>query len=304
MKGWFNRVVGKGDKSKDAASVASKEKFPPLRPWPPPAVDQPRPPPSPAILPNSFKPLPELVPSQLASQLNQSPPPRETTPPPPLPIKNTSSQESTVASQVPEAERPAKIARRNTKESTKEPSVAPQGDVQKKVAFISPPPTPTPNNFDRQLTDSTPTSSPVAAQPSKTPVSRFQATYGKEPRAPPNPGTPASSSRTDLSTPAANKNSAKATSTKTSPSPYMQKSFEASSAPSLRSGTPYSTMSTSTSGSRILAAQSWSEVTEGDLVSNIGSRERTRQEVLFEIIQSEDRHVSFSSFGSLLLTSF
>jgi hypothetical protein len=48
-------------------------------------------------------------------------------------------------------------------------------------------------------------------------------------------------------------------------------------------------MSNNTSGSRILAAQSWSEVTEGDLVSNIGSRERTRQEVLFEIISSEDR---------------
>jgi hypothetical protein len=48
-------------------------------------------------------------------------------------------------------------------------------------------------------------------------------------------------------------------------------------------------MSTNTSGSRILAAQSWSEVTEGDLVSNLGSRERTRQEVLFEIISSEER---------------
>jgi hypothetical protein len=35
-----------------------------------------------------------------------------------------------------------------------------------------------------------------------------------------------------------------------------------------------------------LAAQSWSEVTEEDLVSNLGSRERTRQEVLFEIISS------------------
>ncbi|KAF9005573.1 hypothetical protein BDQ17DRAFT_1353396 [Cyathus striatus] len=58
-----------------------------------------------------------------------------------------------------------------------------------------------------------------------------------------------------------------------------------------RSGTPYSQMSQNTSGSRILAAASWSEVTEDDLVSNIGSRERTRQEVLFEIISSEERYV-------------
>ena len=34
---------------------------------------------------------------------------------------------------------------------------------------------------------------------------------------------------------------------------------------------------------------SWSEHTEVDLVANIGSRERTRQEVLFEIVSSEER---------------
>ena len=53
-------------------------------------------------------------------------------------------------------------------------------------------------------------------------------------------------------------------------------------------------MSAQTTGSRILSAQSWSEVTEEDLVSNLGSRERTRQEVLFEIISSEERCVPFS----------
>ncbi|KAJ3756742.1 Dbl domain-containing protein [Lentinula raphanica] len=58
---------------------------------------------------------------------------------------------------------------------------------------------------------------------------------------------------------------------------------------SLRSGTPYSQMSGV--GSRILSATSWSEVTEEDLVLNLGSRERTRQEVLFEIISSEERYV-------------
>jgi hypothetical protein len=41
----------------------------------------------------------------------------------------------------------------------------------------------------------------------------------------------------------------------------------------------------------IQAAASWSEVAEEDLVSNIGQRERTRQEVLFEIVASEERFV-------------
>ncbi|KAJ8089114.1 hypothetical protein PM082_014362 [Marasmius tenuissimus] len=50
-------------------------------------------------------------------------------------------------------------------------------------------------------------------------------------------------------------------------------------------------MSNTTSGSRIISATSWSEATEEDLVSNLGSPERTRQEVLFEII-SKERYVN------------
>lgn len=37
---------------------------------------------------------------------------------------------------------------------------------------------------------------------------------------------------------------------------------------------------------------SWSEAAEEDLVSNLGPRERTRQEVLWEIVASEQRYVS------------
>jgi hypothetical protein len=48
----------------------------------------------------------------------------------------------------------------------------------------------------------------------------------------------------------------------------------------------------SNKSARILAATSWSETAEDDLVSNLGSRERTRQEVLFEILASEERYVS------------
>ena len=50
----------------------------------------------------------------------------------------------------------------------------------------------------------------------------------------------------------------------------------------------------SNNSSRILAAASWSEGAEEDLVSNLGPRERTRQEVLWEIVASEERYVTVS----------
>jgi hypothetical protein len=54
----------------------------------------------------------------------------------------------------------------------------------------------------------------------------------------------------------------------------------------MRAGTPMSQMSERTG---ILTTASWSEAAEEDLVSNIGQRERTRQEVLWEIVASEQR---------------
>lgn len=270
MKAFFHRLhIGGGtkDKEKDKEREVQKEKFPPLRPWPPeqpPAQQQQlRDPNSPASL-ASFKPLPEITPSPLSTrplpviedpESNHSTP----TPTPPYPTDHLPSD-------------PARSARKPTSGTL---STAAANDVQKKVAFISPPPTPV--IVDRTLPDAP---APAATPPLKTTLSRFQAAHGKEPRV--SLSTAASSSKTDVAT----KSSAKATSTRTA-SPYLQKP-EAASAASLRSGTPYSQMS-SASGSRILAATSWSEVTEDDLVSNIGSRERTRQEVLFEIISSEER---------------
>ncbi|KAG6854629.1 hypothetical protein C0991_004231 [Blastosporella zonata] len=155
------------------------------------------------------------------------------------------------------------------------PPIDQPSDSHKKVAFVSPPPTPL--VLDRPLPDDPPT--PPTTPPLKTNVSRFQATHAKEPRV--SLSTAASSSKTDLVT----KSTVKPSSART-PSPYLQKPVD----PSLRSETPYSQMSAS-SGSRILAASSWSQVTTEDLVSNLGSRERTRQEVLFEIISSEERFV-------------
>lgn len=70
----------------------------------------------------------------------------------------------------------------------------------------------------------------------------------------------------------------------------------------MRSGTPLSYMSGRTG---IQAAASWSEAAEEDLVSNLGQRERTRQEVLWEIVASEDRYVpseiSQCSLGLILV---
>ncbi|KAG5653972.1 hypothetical protein H0H81_008840 [Sphagnurus paluster] len=228
MKAFFHRLhLGGGTKEKEKEKDRdSKEKFPPLRSWPPQEEQQ---------RASAHKPLPEIAPQ---------PPPPPDPPAPPL-------------------------------------------DVHKKVAFISPPPTPA--IPDRALSDPPPvpaTAPAPAPVPVKTTVSRFQAAHLPEPRA--SLSAPASSSNSKPD--AAPRTAVKATSTRTT-SPYLHKQLEPSSV-SLRSGTPYSHMS-SASGSRILAATSWSEVTEEDLVSNLGSRERTRQEVLFEIISSEERHVLF-----------
>ncbi|KAG8904003.1 hypothetical protein FRB99_002415 [Tulasnella sp. 403] len=59
---------------------------------------------------------------------------------------------------------------------------------------------------------------------------------------------------------------------------------------SFRSGTPYSHMSGRST--TIQPPASWSESAEEDLVSNLGPRERTRQEVLWEIVASEQRYVA------------
>jgi hypothetical protein len=174
------------------------------------------------------------------------------------------------------------VASNGTASSASATTTTAVSDVQKRVAFISPASTPGPAMFERDLPQTPHVEPPSAPAPMKTNVSRFQAAHGEKPRTP--VAAAASSSKVDVSS----RTAVKATTTRAT-SPYLQR--DVVSAQSLRSGTPYSTMSAQTSGSRILAAASWSELTEEDLVSNIGSRERTRQEVLFEIISSEERYV-------------
>ncbi|KAF8163225.1 hypothetical protein B0H34DRAFT_694599 [Crassisporium funariophilum] len=294
MKAFFHRLhLGGGakDKDREAANIA-KEKFPPLPSWPPQEPSRTASTSTPSSI-ASFKPLPEVVPSQFVAQLSSRP--VEPSASPLLPdsrstVTLTAPQPSSSLINVDTIAQDASTAtsdsagRNNRKNGNGTANATPTADVQKKVAFISPPPTPAP--LDRALPDAPTNGSSPNIIPLKTTVSRFQAVYGKEPRA--SVSTGASSSKTDVAT--LNKTSVKATSTRNG-SPYLEKTFQAGSAPSLRSGTPYSSMSNNSSGSHILAAQSWSEVTEDDLVSNIGSRERTRQEVLFEIISSEERYV-------------
>ena len=300
MKAFFHRLHIGGSSTKEKEKEKEKDpiqrdKFPPLRPWPP---EEPQ---RATSTPTSFKPLPELAQTHLSSSISSSlsarplppfagsaqssahtlllPPPLPPPPPPVLPDP-TSALSLTPLLDDDSAAR--------TSRKTVEPSshATAASDVHnKKVAFISPPLTPV--NVDRALPDAPVVSLPSAALPLKTTLSRFQATHGKEPRG--SISTAASSSKIDVGTPI-NKPAQKPASTRAT-SPYLSKPAEGASAASLRSGTPYSQMSNNTSGSRILAAQSWSEVTEEDLVSNLGSRERTRQEVLFEIISSEERCV-------------
>jgi len=290
MKAFFHRLhIGGSTKDKDRDPV-QKEKFPPLRSWPP---EEPQRATSTPTSFSTFKPLPELAPPQLSSSLSarplpplaesvqsspHTPAPAYSSPPPPV-LPDPSTGPAFLPADQDSA---ARSARKTLEPSTHAIAAS---DVHKKVAFISPPPTPV--NVDRALPDAPVVSLPSAALPLKTTLSRFQATHGKEPRG--SISTAASSSKTDVGIPI-NKPAQKASSTRAT-SPYFSKPSEGASAASLRSGTPYSQMSNNSTGSRILAAQSWSEVTEEDLVSNLGSRERTRQEVLFEIISSEERYV-------------
>lgn len=294
MKAFLQRLrVGGGTKDKDAAPQP-KEKFPPLRTWPP--EESQRATPTPTSL-TSFKPLPELVPEHLSAQLSPRPlhptqepstshstlsTPTPSSPTPTPPVSDTrhddASAEDVARATTPRAE-PDSAGRSSRKTANGSLNTPATSDNHKKVAFISPPGTPA--TLDRALPDAPGNATP--APPMKTTVSRFQATHGKEPRG---STSTASSSKVDVASTHKGNSSAKAASTRTA-SPYRGNG-DVGSLPSLRSGTPYSQMSNN-SGSRILAATSWSEVTEEDLVSNLGSRERTRQEVLFEIISSEER---------------
>ena len=80
-----------------------------------------------------------------------------------------------------------------------------------------------------------------------------------------------------------------------SPSPIKSCTFGGSGPGSLMSPTPSTSVSmaseTSLASTQTYLAQpnSWSEMAEEELIANLGPRERTRQEVLWEIVSSEER---------------
>ncbi|OCH95017.1 Dbl domain-containing protein [Obba rivulosa] len=297
MKAFLNRInrglSKEKDREKDTLHKEKMSHLPPLPEWPPQraastpnAIDSSKP------LPDiSVRPLPpiEEPPSSGSTDSSAAPTPIATN----ILLPSADAQDGTASrmsskdeTQGASRSRPEPDSTGRSSRKTADGSMSSGGpsEGQKKVAFLSPPPTPGPTS-DRALPD---TDGPASSNGAllKTNVSRFQAAHSKDSRG---STSTAASSKTDV---ASTVKSAKPASTRATISPFPGKSYGdgASIHHSLRSGTPYSQMSNASS--RILAAQSWSEVAEEDLVSNIGQRERTRQEVLWEIVASEERYVN------------
>ncbi|KAI0094007.1 Dbl domain-containing protein [Irpex rosettiformis] len=296
MKAFLSRINRGLSKEKDRdKEPVHKEKIPslpPLREWPP-QLQQ--------TTPNSmysYKPLPEISTRPLppitdeftssSADSSANPTPAGSVVPLPSSEKENAPVHDQPASPTAARVIDADSAGRNSHKTnnTSGGSNAAQADIQKKVAFISPPPTPGLNLQQSLPAAETPTPASTAGAPLKTTVSRFQAS--QQPKDPRGSTSTAASSRTDV---AGTAKSAKPASTRATTSPYPRAYGDAASIhQSLRSGTPYSQLTNASS--RILSVQSWSEGAEEDLVSNIGQRERTRQEVLWEIVASEDRYVT------------
>ncbi|CCM02344.1 uncharacterized protein FIBRA_04439 [Fibroporia radiculosa] len=299
MKAFLNRInrglSKEKDKDRDLAALREKiPQLPPLPDWPPQRTTS-----TPSTI-DSSKPLPDLslrpLPpieepfSSISTDSSATPTPIATLHPLPLdasedgssiPSKHGSSESSRSRPEPDSAGRSSRKATNGSMSNGTNGSATngTNSDIQKKVAFLSPPSTPGPTS-DRALPDA---ESP-APSTMKTTVSRFQATHVKDTRG---STSTAASSRTDVSSGRTTRQGSRAA---TSPFPARDYGDGASIHQSLRSTTPYS-QTPNSSKHRILSAQSWSEVAEEDLVSNIGQRERTRQEVLWEIVASEERYV-------------
>lgn len=181
----------------------------------------------------------------------------------------------------------------------------------KKVAFISPPPTPGGLSISTALPDmvadlnsdngggSNPTSPPAHHQHTNS-VSKSitGSTKDASRSSTTNLASKASTSKSSPSSASTPRGvtspfGARAVGTpvpQSAPARSQSRTDFAQSTVSFRSGTPYSYLSGKST--TIQPPSSWSEAAEEDLVSNLGPRERTRQEVLWEIVTSEQRYVS------------
>lgn len=167
------------------------------------------------------------------------------------------------------------------------------GDVQKKVAFLSPPPSASalngPGGSDWTAAAGSASETQARRKPGPLDTPPLKQSKGAhhaqgESRGSTSSAGPATS-KVSLATSARGHPASLRPATS---SPIHSTRTFHNEAASLRSGSPYSQTSSRTA---ILMTQSWSEGAEGDLVSNIGQRERTRQEVLWEIVASEERYV-------------
>ncbi|KAI0256763.1 hypothetical protein BJV78DRAFT_1166822 [Lactifluus subvellereus] len=275
----FNRGLSK-DKAKDTkdpdllppTTSYQKEKLPqlpPLREWPPPPLEQPQHSIGTPTSIASFKPLPEL--SSRPLPLVDSPliPPVDYNP------------ISVTHSKGPLSDDSAGRGSRKTGNGSISTTNG-SNDVPKKVAFLSPPPTPSSLGADRPLPDD-------ASTTNKSTVARSPPMHPRDPRG--STSTAASTSRTDVGSSKNSTQTVKATTTRSVAPPCSAKPSYGDAASihqSLRSGTPFSQKSMSS----VIPPASWSEGAEEDLVTHLGPRERTRQEVLWEIVASEERYVT------------
>ena len=297
----FNRGLSK-DKAKDPkdtdlfpppTSSYQKEKLPqlpPLKDWPP-SLEQPQHSigtPTPIA---SFKPLPDLSSRPLPPIEGISALPTDYNPisvthskGPLSDVAEEDSIDTTVVTRTltPRADQDS-AGRSSRKTGNGSISTTNGGnEVPKKVAFISPAPTPTPSSLglDSPAADD-------ASTTNKSTVVRSPPTHPRDPRG--STSTAASTSRTDVGSSKITIPTVKATTTRptTSPYPSTKPSYGegASIHQSLRSGTPFSQKSMGS----VIPPASWSEGAEEDLVTHLGPRERTRQEVLWEIVASEER---------------
>ncbi|KAI9510855.1 Dbl-like domain-containing protein [Russula earlei] len=270
----FNRGLSK-DKAKDtkdtgvyppSTSSYQREKLPqlpPLRDWPPPIEQPQRSVDTPTSI-ASFKPLPEIS--------SHIPPPTDYIP---VSVTHSRGPLSDVAEEESIDTAIDSGGRNSRKTGNGSISTTIGGnDVPKKVAFISPAPTPTPSSLgiDSPSADD-------ASTTNKSTVVRSPQPHPRDPR-----GSTSTAAKTTTQ-------AVKATTTRPTPtpSPYPTKpgyTDGASIHHSLRSGTPFSQKSLGS----VLPPASWSEGAEEDLVTHLGPRERTRQEVLWEIVASEERY--------------
>ncbi|KDQ18028.1 hypothetical protein BOTBODRAFT_171718 [Botryobasidium botryosum FD-172 SS1] len=276
MKALFSRLNRSGKDAKEKEKIRDREKV-----YADPPVFRDNTPVNriaSTVPPSLNKPLPSLQPQP-------QPQPR---PPPDVDPESSAGRASMTPTPANTAESHAHTTESHTRSvRSKQSGGHTSADVPpKKVAFISPPPTP--GGFPSQTLEPEeqqppppPVEHPPEPRPShaKGPISRIVADtrqYSPNNNAEPSASTTPRPTQTPTPRTAASPTqSARAT-------PYQE-------AASMRSGSPFSFQS---GRSAIQAVASWSEGAEEDLVCNLGPRERTRQEVLWEIVASEERYVA------------